>query len=150
MPAIHEMREVCQTKRMDRRGKMVFTGFWVNRLITRRFSIYFTWFFVKLGVSANQVTALMLFFGIAGIALCIPHVLWTTILGGLFLILLQTLDCVDGEVARWTKTSSVKGVYLDLISHLFCNTLAKPMVAFHLYLWQGDRIYLYAVRVDCS
>ncbi len=122
MSAIQEMRQVCQPRKMNRRGKMVFAGScWYNKYCTRYFSIYFTWFFVKLGVGANGITALMLICGLLGPLLCMPHSVWITILGVFFLCMFEVLDCVDGEVARWAKKTSVKGVYLDKLSHLICH-----------------------------
>ncbi len=35
MPAIKEMRLVCQQRRPNARGKMVWAGHWFNRLVTR-------------------------------------------------------------------------------------------------------------------
>lgn len=142
MPAIKEMREVCQQKKPNARGKMVWAGNWYNRLVNRHFSIYFTWLFVRLGVSANQVTFMMIVAGLGGFALCIPHVLWVNVLGMFLLMFAELLDCVDGEVARWTKQSSLKGVYLDLVNHVLCNAPAWAICGLHLYVLTDQPKYL--------
>lgn len=142
MSIIREMRQVCQLRKMNRKGKIILTGHWYNKYFTRYFSIYLTWFFVKLGVTANTVTMLALIAALAGVGLCVPHVLWMTILGTFLLWTFEVLDCVDGEVARWTKKSSVKGFYLDLVSHVLCDHLEKAVCALHLYFWKGQIWYL--------
>ena len=53
MPSIKEMREICQQRRPNAKGKMVWAGHWFNRLVVRWFSIYITWLCVKFNISAN-------------------------------------------------------------------------------------------------
>lgn len=142
MPAINKMREICQQKRLNAKGKMVWAGHWFNRFITRWFSIYFTWLCVRLHISANIVTFLMIVFGLIGVPLLIPHILWLNILGAAALIFAEVLDCVDGEVARWNKKSSLRGVYLDLVSHVLCNSLVSSLCALHLFVLTGENHYL--------
>ena len=142
MDSIRQMRDICQIKAINRRGKIALTGHWYNKYFTRHFSIYFTWLFVRIGVSANAITIASIVIGIIGSLLCIPHVLWMTLLGIFWLYIFELFDCVDGEVARWTKKSSVKGLYLDLISHVLCNHVAKILCPLHLYMFSGEVKYL--------
>jgi hypothetical protein len=121
---------------------MVWAGHWFNRLVNRHFSIYFTWLFVKLNVSANQVSLLMILTGLAGAALFIPHLLWLNIIGVFMMILTEVFDCVDGEVARWTKKPSLKGLYLDLVNHVLCNAPLSAICAPHLYVLTRQDKYL--------
>jgi phosphatidylglycerophosphate synthase len=134
MPIIKEMRQVCQQRRPNAKGKMVWSGHWFNRFFSRYFSIYITWFFLKLGVSANTATFLIIPTALLGVLLCIPHILWINILGCSLVIMAEVLDCVDGELARWTKKSSMKGFYLDLVSHVLCNAPVSMICGLRLYL----------------
>ena len=142
MGIISEMRKVCQQRKPNAKGKMVYAGYWFNTLFVRHFSIYITWLFVKMGISANAVTFLMIPIGVIGVALCVPHVLWVNILGFLLLILAEVFDCVDGEIARWAKKSSVKGLYLDLVSHVLCNAPPFMLCGLHLYVLNGRTKYM--------
>jgi phosphatidylserine synthase len=142
MSIIRQMREVCQQRKPNARGKMVLAGHWFNTLFVRHFSIYITWFFIKTGVSANVVTFLIIPASLVGTALCVPHILWMNILGALLVILAEVFDCVDGEIARWTKKSSLKGVYLDLVSHVWCNAPLSMICGLHLYILNGRVRYL--------
>lgn len=142
MPSIREMRAVCQQRRPNAKGQMVWAGHWFNRLVTRWFSIYISWLCVKASISANAVTVLMILSGLAGIALSIPHLLWLNIAGAVLLLFAHFLDCVDGEVARWTGKSSLKGWYLDLVSHVLCGAPTSIICALHLYTMYRDEKYL--------
>jgi phosphatidylglycerophosphate synthase len=104
--------------------------------------LYITWLFVKIGISANTTTFLTILFGLLGVALCVPHVPWLNVIGVILLAFEFVFDCVDGEIARWTKKSSLKGFFLDLVSHLLCNALLAAISGLHLYVWQGQSRYL--------
>jgi len=90
---------------------------WAGRTYMRDLSPYFTWVFVRAGVSPNQVTVLMVICGtLAGVVVAFGG-LWSAIVAALMIQLYLLLDCSDGEVARFTGTTSSAGVYLDRIGH---------------------------------
>ncbi|HUV14487.1 MAG TPA: CDP-alcohol phosphatidyltransferase family protein [Acidobacteriota bacterium] len=109
MESIKELRNICQETRDD----LLYQRNWFDRNFTRRISMYITKPFLMMGLSANQVTAISLLVGMAaGVLLVFPDpVLW--IVGILLFYLYFVLDCVDGEIARYRKTSSLVGSYLD-------------------------------------
>lgn len=95
---------------------------WAGRLYMRSLSPYFTWFFLRLGLSPNQLTYLMIVSGVAaGVVVALPAAgtaaLWTALGGALLIQAYLLLDCVDGEAARYLRQTSVTGVYLDRIGH---------------------------------
>ncbi len=142
METIQAMREVCQLRTLSPKGQRVVAGHWLKRRFVRHFSLYITWLFVKMGINANTTTFLTILFGLFGAALCVPHVLWLNVIGALLLVFEFVFDCVDGEIARWMKKSSLKGFFLDLVSHLLCNALLAAIGGLHLYFWQGQSRYL--------
>lgn len=89
-------------------------------ILQRVLSIYLTRLFLMTNISANQVTILMVFVGVlAAIPLFFGYI-WT----GLFLsYLCIVLDASDGEVARYRRTHSLRGIYLDLVNHLMTQAL---------------------------
>ena len=109
MESIKELRNICQETRDD----LLYQRNWFDRNFTRRISMYLTKPFLAMGLSANQVTAISLLVGLAaGVLLVFPNpVLW--LVGIPLLYLYFVLDCVDGEIARYRKTSSLVGSYLD-------------------------------------
>jgi phosphatidylglycerophosphate synthase len=76
---------------------------------------------VNTKITPNQLTYLMVVVGVlGGAALLIPGLTGAILAVVLFQIYLL-LDCVDGEVARWRKQTSITGVYLDRIGHYLCE-----------------------------
>lgn len=93
---------------------------WAGRWYMRAISPYFSWLFLRLGFSANQLTYLMLFTGIAaGVVAAVWHGLAGAAVTALLVQLYLLLDCSDGEVARFTRQTSVTGVFLDRLGHYF-------------------------------
>jgi len=83
----------------------------------REISLRCTRYLLNSPLSANQYTGLMIVAGMAaGVALLVPG-LAGAILGALLIQLYLLLDCVDGELARWRKQTSITGVYLDRVGH---------------------------------
>jgi len=113
-PSLEELRSVVQPD--DVMGR-VNGEHWAGRLYMRHVSLRVTRLLVPTRVSADAVTWGMIVSGLlAALVLTVPHPL--TPLVTLVLIQLQLLlDCVDGEVARWRRTSSPAGIYLDRIGH---------------------------------
>ncbi len=90
---------------------------WTGRLYMRHVSIYVTRLLLPTGISANGVTALFIATGLLAAAVTAVPGLVAAIGAMLLAQLHMLLDCADGEVARWRRTSSPKGVYLDRIGH---------------------------------
>lgn len=94
---------------------------WAGRLYMRELSLRVDRYVVNTRITPNQLTYLMVVVGvIGGAALLIPGLTGAILAAVLFQIYLL-LDCVDGEVARWRKQTSVTGVYLDRIGHYLCE-----------------------------
>lgn len=113
-PTIAQLREVCQPPAVRGRRN---SEHWVADAYLRRLSPYLTRVLLRTPITANGVTWLMVATGAAAAyALLIPG------LPGAFLAAilgqLQMLwDCSDGEVARWRRTTSPKGVFIDRVGH---------------------------------
>lgn len=122
MPSIAELRAVTQPESLLLRPG---AEHWAGRLYMRRLSPYVTRILVATPLSADAVTALMLAAGIlAALVLTLPGLLpavGAVVLTQVWLL----LDCCDGEVARWRRTFSPVGVYLDGLSH-FATQAALP------------------------
>jgi phosphatidylglycerophosphate synthase len=114
MPSIAELRQETQPDWLLARPG---AEHWAGRLYMRRLSPYVTRLVLGTPVPANAVTAAMIPAGLlAALCLTFPG-LWGPVLAVLLCQLQLLLDCVDGEVARWRKTFSPLGVYLDQLGH---------------------------------
>lgn len=113
-PSIAEIRAVCQPPEIIER---VNAEHWAGRLYGRRASPYLTRLLISGGMAANTATWLMLISGLAAAAVLVIPGWWPAAVAVLLIQLQLLLDCSDGELARWYKTSSPAGIYLDRLGH---------------------------------
>ena len=79
---------------------------WIDLVFYRPMGYYWALFFKKINVSPNTVTILSIFLGVAAGALFYDTNLWLNIGGMLLLILANTYDSTDGQLARMTGNYS--------------------------------------------
>ena len=128
--SIKELRIICQKSRED---EFYYLG-WVERNLHRGVSVYITKLFLKLGISANQTTILgFLILVAAGIFFFIPGKPWQWIVGSVMIYLFDVLDRVDGEIARYNKSASIRGKYLDAIAYFIGWPFVLICMSFGLY-----------------
>jgi len=96
------------------------THVWLFYII-RRISFYPTWLFLKLGVSANQATYLSMIIGAIGCGFLAMGEYTIRITGALLVSSWIVLDCVDGNIARYRKTFSQYGEFIDALSGYMMN-----------------------------
>lgn len=130
MESIKQLREICQQTRDDE----FYQSDWLDRNVLRRTSIYLTRLLLKAGFSPNKVTLLSLLPGLAAGALfTMPGAGYWLGGWGLFL-LFDVLDCSDGEVARYQKSSSLAGEFNDAIAGFhFLMPFLFACMSFGLY-----------------
>ncbi len=110
-PTLNELRSRVQKARHREIGN------WMARRVARPSAVYGTWLAIRLGLSANQVTAA------AWVASMVSATAigWGSrsafVVGVILAHLAFWLDHVDGQVARWRGTSSLDGTYLDYLMH---------------------------------
>lgn len=125
----------------------------VAKMISRYSSFYFTPFFLNWNISANAVSFIGLFFGILGsLLLAVPDKFlaeaisfWSEfsifsihnilVLGSIFILFWDILDHVDGNVARFNKTSSNFGTFIDFITDV-------PVWCFIIFPCLGTGLWL--------
>ena len=119
MPSIAELRAATQPPSIFERNS---GEHWAGRLYVRRLSPYLTRALIPTPLTPNAVTWLMIGAGVAAAAvLTLPGIV--PAVAAVVLIQLQILfDCSDGELARWRRTSSAVGVYLDRLGHYLTET----------------------------
>ncbi|MEN9516630.1 MAG: hypothetical protein RLZZ159_496 [Actinomycetota bacterium] len=82
----------------------------------RKFSKIGTWIAVKLGATPNQVTLISFAIGLYSAYNFAQGTFWTILLGAVLLQLSIIVDCVDGELARYTRQFSQLGAWLDAVT----------------------------------
>ena len=123
METIAELRQICQADKLQRSRGLTR----LNRFV----SIYATFVALALGVSANALTVASIAAGVFG-AVLLALSDYAANVGGVTLLYASfLLDQVDGEVARYHRTT-VTGAYLDEIRHILIY--AAPVFAVSLQL----------------
>ncbi|MBI4318529.1 MAG: CDP-alcohol phosphatidyltransferase family protein [Chloroflexi bacterium] len=104
----------------------------------REIGILLAWLFLHTKVSADQMTVISLIIGLVGTGvLIIPEPL-TSFVGVMLLFSSVAIDFADGTVARYRKTSSATGMYLDGLLHSLMTPLLFASLAARVYLQSGD------------
>lgn len=113
-PTIADIRRVGQPESVLGRAN---AEHWAGRLYMRLLSPYLTRILLRTPITANGATWVMIACGVlAAAALTVPGVL--AAVAAVVLVQGQLLfDCSDGEIARWRRTMSPAGVYLDRVGH---------------------------------
>jgi len=140
--SIRELRETCRSPNAERERS-------ISMVLGRKVSIYFTKLLLYTNITANQTTVLDVLIGIiAGMFLVYGNRLFTLI-GALLLQLYFIFDLVDGEVARYRKSSSLTGVYLERLGHYIVPPFIFMCIAFGLYNTFED-IWIFALGFSAS
>nr|WSZ99576.1 CDP-alcohol phosphatidyltransferase family protein [Streptomyces sp. NBC_00857] len=117
-PSVAELRPVVHPEGVkDRRSG----EHWAGRLYMREISLHIDPYLVNTKITPNQLTYLMVVVGVIGGATLLVPGLTGAILAVVLFQIYLLLDCVDGEVARWRKQTSITGVYLDRVGHYLCE-----------------------------
>jgi hypothetical protein len=118
--SISALRKACQESRLRERETS-----WYYRHVLRSVSIHITRVVILTPVTANQVTLMS---GIAGVlaALLLSYgQYWCSVAGAALILLMELLDHVDGEVARYKGTASIKG---KLLWDAWVHHLVRPLL----------------------
>jgi phosphatidylglycerophosphate synthase len=131
MESIKELRKLCQEKGYREHNSI---------RIYRIFSIYFTKFFLILGLKSNTITLLSFLAGIFGGILFIKS---SFILGGIFFFIFYLFDNIDGEIARYRHSSSQFGYWLDTTIGHFLYPVFFLTVGVGIFNQTSEVLYLF-------
>ncbi|MBI3465839.1 MAG: CDP-alcohol phosphatidyltransferase family protein [Planctomycetes bacterium] len=122
MPSLSDLEARCQKPHWREVGSLL------ARRLARPLALYLTWLVVRWPVSANAVTSLALLVGLASAGLLGVQSAGGFMAGVGLLLFWYLLDHVDGQVARYRRSQSVTGLYLDFMMH----HVVHPACAFAL------------------
>lgn len=108
----YSFKEIVESLPKKKNGR---SSLWVKTII-RKLSFVFTYLFVNIGISpwlASVLSAVVAFTG--SVLMCINS-FPCRIIGVICIQLWLVLDCVDGNIARVTKTCSDLGDFIDTLS----------------------------------
>jgi phosphatidylglycerophosphate synthase len=129
MESIQELREMLQKEKVAPQGWRRPLGYYA---LQRFPSIYITRFLLPTPLTPNQITVIGFFIGLIGCVFVLQWA-WHLKLIGIGLLYLNVLfDKVDGELARYKKIYSLKGIYLDYVNHFLIPPLFLLALTFGL------------------
>jgi hypothetical protein len=110
----------------------------------RRVSKLLTWAAVKIGATPNQVTIASFAIGLYAAFLFAQGETWSLILGAILLQISIIVDCVDGELARYTRKFSELGAWLDAITDRVKEYAVFLGLAYGAYVQNGQNLWVLA------
>ena len=128
MESIKELRKICQNPKEYHNP-----GAFIDQELWRSFSIYFTKLALYTPLKPDHITFIMIFWGFVVGFLFSIGTYWYVLLGAIALEFFILLDAIDGEMARYKKTSSLKGMFLDVVAHLTNTALPFMGITIGLY-----------------
>lgn len=123
---LEELKKKCKSDH----GRMYKRAF-------KKVSIYFTWMFLKLGITANQVTAISALVAIYASYFFLQPEPLNWIIGWGVLQVFNLLDTCDGEIAKCT-TPTKFGSMFDKFTHVIAESLTLFAAGIGLYTASGD------------
>jgi phosphatidylglycerophosphate synthase len=111
-------------------------GLW-TKLALRPIAVPVTWVALKLSLKANTVSYLSSIFSIAGGVLFGMNGFYLPLWGAILLNIFSVLDCVDGNIARITKTASPWGGWADAVMGFVAYCAIFIAMGVYLYLRTG-------------
>jgi len=126
--SIKELRQIC-VKSAEKTKKR-----WtIQKRIMRFFSIYITKVLLYTNITANQVTWFMFFLGIFASLFFYTGEYIHAIIGSLLFHFWYVVDHVDGEIARYRRSTSHKGYFLDYMAQYTAHSFIFIFLTFGVY-----------------
>jgi phosphatidylglycerophosphate synthase len=110
----------------------------------RRVSKLLTWVAVKVGATPNQVTIASFAIGLYAAFLFAQGDTWSLIGGAILLQVSIIVDCVDGEIARYTRKFSELGAWLDAITDRVKEYAVFLGLAYGAFVHNGQNLWVLA------
>ena len=110
----------------------------------RRVSKLLTWAAVKIGATPNQVTIASFAIGLYAAYLFAQGDTWSMIGGAILLQVSIIVDCVDGEIARYTRKFSELGAWLDAITDRVKEYAVFLGLAYGAFVHHGQNLWVLA------
>jgi phosphatidylglycerophosphate synthase len=130
-------------------------GLW-TRFVLRPLSIPVTWLALKLGLKANTVSYISALFSITGGVLLSwngpsrEESFWLPLCGALLLNVFSVFDCVDGNVARVTRSASPWGAWADAVMGFVAYTAVFISTGIYVYVRGGFWLAIVMAAVTSS
>jgi len=114
----------------------------LGKRILRQLSYYTTKLFLRSPLMPNDITIMSFVFGLIGIYLFSFGIFEYYLAGFIIHFFGRVLDYTDGNVARITKQTSLRGKFLDLISGIILNAAFYLSVGYGVYQITNNNFFI--------
>ncbi|HDQ15014.1 MAG TPA: CDP-alcohol phosphatidyltransferase family protein [Sediminispirochaeta sp.] len=121
-----------------------------TRIVLRPVSVPVAWLFLKLGFSANGVSYFSLLFSLGGGVLFGMGGFVAPLVGAIFFNIFSVLDCVDGSIARVTKSAGPWGGWADAVMGYVAYVAVFLSTGVYVFRISGDWRYLLLAALTSS
>ena len=108
-------------------------------------ALLIAWICIRLNVSANLISWFSGVVAIIGGILFSAEDLKYVLIGSVLFLIWFLLDYVDGSVARYKKTTSIEGQYIDWLMNVIANVSVTTGIAFGAFIQTGNWIIPFAI-----
>lgn len=108
------------------------------------FSKHLSYILFKIGFSANSATILFFFVGLIGSFLVLFNNIWAILISYAFFRLHIIIDLSDGDLARYYKTFTLRGAYMDFMIHALIYPLYIIFYSIIAYINFENIFFLYS------
>jgi phosphatidylglycerophosphate synthase len=122
-------------------------------VIGRPLSFSVSWLCMKVGLSATTVTFISILFVIAGGIFLLQRNYILQITGVFLFVVWQIFDCADGNIARYKKSYSAYGEFIDALGGYLLNAVCFPVMGILSLQYNRFRIeepYLISAGFLCA
>lgn len=133
-----EFKQICQGEKLEdiKRRK----DWWHVPFIF--ISKYITWVLVKTSITANFITIFGFVIGFLGLILIALGNSFFILIGFIFLYIYYLSDEIDGEIARYKKQTSLRGIYYDEVGHLIFLSCFFTSFGYNIYRSNSEFLYI--------
>lgn len=136
MVSIKELKKIVNPYNEHRKAPLY------SKYFMRHISVYITWLLLHTKITANQVTIFQIVPGIISALFFAVGKIEYSLFGLLFWQISYLFDFVDGEIARYRKNTTIKGVYLDLVAHKVIESVIWLGLGWGLYRYTGQILFI--------
>ncbi|MCR4395109.1 MAG: CDP-alcohol phosphatidyltransferase family protein [Candidatus Saccharicenans sp.] len=119
------------------------TDGYITRVFFRPISLKLTSWLIKLGLTPNQISLVVLAVELLSVYLIFQGNYKSMALGGLLFLLSSVIDCCDGENARLTCRVSRFGTIFDISADAFLYVIFFTVLPIGLFRATANQLWLY-------
>ncbi|MBC7349154.1 MAG: CDP-alcohol phosphatidyltransferase family protein [Candidatus Aminicenantes bacterium] len=119
------------------------TDGYITRVFFRPISLQLTRWLIKLGMTPNQISLVVLAIELLSVYLIFQGDYESMALGGFLFLLSSVIDCCDGENARLTCRVSRFGTIFDISADAFLYVIFFTVLPIGLYRATSNQLWLY-------